>query len=76
MLLTLGVNARPDLVQYFRGVDTNWDGHNNGGLVSRGGQFPLSKNALSGWVLLNKLHLLVKRCTKWAIFSQIYSIPR
>ena len=33
-------------------------------MVGRGGQFPLSANALSG-----------KRCTKWAIFPTIYSIP-
>ena len=35
------------------GVDTNWDGHHDGG---DGEQFPLSENALSGWVLLNNLH--------------------
>ena len=36
--------------------DTNWDGHHDGGVVGRGGQFPLSENALSGWVFLNNLH--------------------
>ena len=30
------------------GVDTNWDEHHDGGVVVRGGQFPLSANALSG----------------------------
>ena len=30
------------------GVDTNWDGRHVGGVVGRGGQFPLSANALSG----------------------------
>ena len=39
------------------GVDTNWDGHHDGGVVGRGVQFPLSENALSGWMLLNNLHL-------------------
>ena len=30
------------------GVDTNWNGHHDGGVVGRGGQFPLSENVLSG----------------------------
>ena len=34
------------------GFDTNWDGHHDGGVVGRDGQFPLSANALSG----QKLH--------------------
>ena len=38
------------------GGDTNWDGHHVGGVVGRGEQFPLSENALSGWVFLNNLH--------------------
>ena len=38
------------------GFDTNWDGHHDCGVVGRGGQFSLSENALSGWVLLNNLH--------------------
>ena len=38
------------------GFDTNWDGHNDGRVVGRGGQFLLSAVALSGWVLLNNLH--------------------
>ena len=38
------------------GFNTNWDGHRDGGVVGRGGQFPLSANALSGWVFLNDLH--------------------
>ena len=33
------------------GFDTNWDGHHDGGVVGRGGQFPLS-----GWMFLNNLH--------------------
>ena len=41
---------------YSGGFNTNWDGHHDGGVVGRGGQFPLSANALSGWVLLNNLH--------------------
>ena len=28
------------------GFDTNWDGRHDGGVVGRGGQFPLSANAL------------------------------
>ena len=43
-------------VVLFGGFNTNWDGHHDGGVVSRGGQFPLSANALSGWVFLNNLH--------------------
>ena len=35
-------------LQLYRGVDTNGDGHHDGGVVGRGGQFPLSANALSG----------------------------
>ena len=38
------------------GVHTNWDGHHDGGVLGRGGQFPLSENLPSGWVLLNNLH--------------------
>ena len=30
------------------GFDTNWDGHHDGGVVGRGGQFSLTENALSG----------------------------
>ena len=59
----------------FGGFDTNWDGHHDGGVVGWGGQFPLSENALSGWELLNNLHEVVKRCTKWALFPKIYSFP-
>ena len=38
------------------GFDTNWDGHHDGGVVGRGGQFPFSANVLSGLVFLNNLH--------------------
>ena len=31
------------------GFNTNWDGHHDDGVMGRGGQFPLSENALSGW---------------------------
>ena len=30
------------------GFDTHWDGHHDDEVVGRGGQFPLSENALSG----------------------------
>ena len=44
------------LTPYPGGFNTNWDGHHDGGVVGQGGQFPLSANALSGWVFLNNLH--------------------
>ena len=37
-------------------IDTNWDGHHDGGVVGWCGQFPLSEYVLSGWVFLNDLH--------------------
>ena len=45
-----------NITYYSGGVNTNWDGHHDGGVVGRGGQFPLSANVLSGWVFLNNLH--------------------
>ena len=38
------------------GFTTYCDGHHDGWVVGRDGQFPLSANALSGWVFLNNLH--------------------
>ena len=38
------------------GFTTYCDGHHDGWVVGWGGQFPLSANALSGWVFLNNLH--------------------
>ena len=34
----------------YGGGSTNRDGHHDGWVVGRGGQIPLSENALSGWV--------------------------
>ena len=49
-------DVKTNLADREGGVDTNWDGHHDGGVVGRGGQFPLSAKALSVWVFLNNLH--------------------
>ena len=42
------LNICHDSMRGGEGVDTNWDGHHDGGVVGRVGKFLLSENALSG----------------------------
>ena len=60
-----------------RGVETNRDGHHDGWVLVGVGKFHLVKmHWLSGffWIIYTKWWV-VKRCTKWAVFAKIYSIP-